>query len=440
MNKISYGLLPIFRFDPIWGCYNGNHEPDFPNSGSFNDTPDSCRECGVPAETMYYVPADNQAKFWYSTDYGMFHFCIEDSEHDWREGLEQYARIEKCFAFVDMQKQPWLIFSPHRVLGYSFNAWTCPIYQTRELMDEFGVKPDVITISTIMNAWCSVGLIDKCQDVFDEMIKTGLEPDIHAFSILAKGYVRAGEPEKAESLLQVMKASKVSLNVFIFTTIISGWCSERMMDYATRVFDQTGKMGISPNLKTFKTLIWGYGEAKQPWKAEELLQVMEEKGIVSTKDTVEFVAEAWCGIGVTNEAKRIMDHVDEHDDASYTKSNDDYTANEIDDSGIMKDESLKNVAFDLLRDALSAVFGLSELKPYHLAKLLTSIRRRMKRTLRRILRTILPMKETILDNESSDDDNDDDDVEKDEEDEEEEEHLAPADPSAVPTDDPVPSS
>ncbi|GKE90650.1 hypothetical protein Tco_1571745, partial [Tanacetum coccineum] len=43
------------------------------------------------------------------------------------------------------------------------------------------------------------------------------------------------------------------------------------------------------------------------------------------------------------------------------------------------------------------------------------------------------------DNESSDDDDDDDDVEKDEEDEEEE-HLAPADPSAVPIDDPVPSS
>ncbi|GKF04548.1 hypothetical protein Tco_0035216 [Tanacetum coccineum] len=44
------------------------------------------------------------------------------------------------------------------------------------------------------------------------------------------------------------------------------------------------------------------------------------------------------------------------------------------------------------------------------------------------------------DNELSDDDEDDDDVEKDEEDEEEEEHLALADPSAVPIDDPVPSS
>ncbi|GJY40140.1 hypothetical protein Tco_0427410 [Tanacetum coccineum] len=44
-----------------------------------------------------------------------------------------------------------------------------------------------------------------------------------------------------------------------------------------------------------------------------------------------------------------------------------------------------------------------------------------------------PITRDNYDNESSDDDNDDD-VEKDEEDEEEEEHLAPADPSTVPTD------
>lgn len=53
----------------------------------------------------------------------MFHFCIADSEHDWREGSEQYAWIEKCLASVDRKKQPWLIFSAHRVLGYSSNNW-----------------------------------------------------------------------------------------------------------------------------------------------------------------------------------------------------------------------------------------------------------------------------------------------------------------------------
>lgn len=49
----------------------------------------------------------------------MFHFCIADSETDWREGSEQYKFLEQCLATVDRQKQPWLIFVAHRVLGYS---------------------------------------------------------------------------------------------------------------------------------------------------------------------------------------------------------------------------------------------------------------------------------------------------------------------------------
>lgn len=55
----------------------------------------------------------------YSTDYGMFQFCVAHTELDWREGSEQYKFIENCLASVDRQRQPWLIFLAHRVLGYS---------------------------------------------------------------------------------------------------------------------------------------------------------------------------------------------------------------------------------------------------------------------------------------------------------------------------------
>ncbi|KAE8681401.1 putative inactive purple acid phosphatase 27 [Hibiscus syriacus] len=58
----------------------------------------------------------------YSKDYGLFHFCIADSEHDWREGSEQYKFIEQCLASADRHRQPWLIFAAHRVLGYSSNS------------------------------------------------------------------------------------------------------------------------------------------------------------------------------------------------------------------------------------------------------------------------------------------------------------------------------
>ncbi|KAK8923706.1 putative inactive purple acid phosphatase 1 [Platanthera zijinensis] len=98
---------------------SGNHERDFPDTGSFYENKDSGGECGVLAETMFYVPAENRANYWYSTDYGMFRFCIADTEHDWRPGTQQYKFIEHCLSTVDRQKQPWLIFLAHRVLGYS---------------------------------------------------------------------------------------------------------------------------------------------------------------------------------------------------------------------------------------------------------------------------------------------------------------------------------
>ncbi|VVB00021.1 unnamed protein product [Arabis nemorensis] len=102
---------------------SGNHERDWPDTGSFYGGKDSGGECGVPAETMFYFPAENRAKFWYSADYGMFRFCVADTEHDWREGTEQYKFIERCLASVDRKTQPWLIFIAHRVLGYSTNDW-----------------------------------------------------------------------------------------------------------------------------------------------------------------------------------------------------------------------------------------------------------------------------------------------------------------------------
>ncbi|RVW52656.1 putative inactive purple acid phosphatase 27 [Vitis vinifera] len=91
--------------------------------GSYYDGTDSGGECGVPAETTFYFPAKNRSKFWYSADYGMFHFCVADTENDWRKGTEQYRFLEHCLASVDRRKQPWLIFTGHRVLGYSSDFW-----------------------------------------------------------------------------------------------------------------------------------------------------------------------------------------------------------------------------------------------------------------------------------------------------------------------------
>lgn len=178
-------------------------------------------------------------------------------------------------------------------------------------MEEFGVKPDVVTFSTIMNAWSSAGLMDNCEEIFNDMVKAGIEPDIHAFSILAKGYVRAGLPGKAGALLTSMSKFGVQPNVVLFTTIISGWCADGKMDRASQVHDKMCEMGIPSNLKTYETLIWGYGEAKQPGKAEDLLKIMEDRGVSPKMTTKNLVADAWRAIGLFKEAKRVLDGSEE---------------------------------------------------------------------------------------------------------------------------------
>lgn len=181
--------------------------------------------------------------------------------------------------------------------------------QVLKLMEEFQIQPDVITYSTIMNAWSQAGFLEKCKEIFNNMLKSGVKPDAHAYSILAKGYVRAQETGKAEELLTAMINSGVRPNVVIFTTVISGWCSAGRMENAMRVFDKMCEFGISPNLKTFETLIWGYAEAKQPSKAEGILQIMEEFHVLPKKSTILLVAEAWCFAGLAEEANRLLSTV-----------------------------------------------------------------------------------------------------------------------------------
>jgi len=58
-------LLLIMSFYSFTLCaFSGNHERDWPGTGSFYGTLDSGGECGVLSQTMFYVPAENREKFW----------------------------------------------------------------------------------------------------------------------------------------------------------------------------------------------------------------------------------------------------------------------------------------------------------------------------------------------------------------------------------------
>lgn len=92
----------------------GNHERDFPFSGSKYETPDSGGECGVPYEKYFHMPTAEKDKPWYSISQGPVHFTVISTEHNWARSSEQYEWIKQDLASADRKKTPWIIFCGHR--------------------------------------------------------------------------------------------------------------------------------------------------------------------------------------------------------------------------------------------------------------------------------------------------------------------------------------
>ena len=92
----------------------GNHERDFPKSGSFYVGQDSGGECGVPYEKRFPMPRPSLDEAWYGFDYGSVHVVLMSTEHDFQPQSAQYKFLDDHMSKVDRSVTPWLVFAGHR--------------------------------------------------------------------------------------------------------------------------------------------------------------------------------------------------------------------------------------------------------------------------------------------------------------------------------------
>ena len=85
-------------FHPKWGDYAN----------------DSRGECGVPVFHRFRMPDMGFGLWWYSYDYGLVHFTVISTEHDFTPGSPQYQWIESDLKSVDRTTTPWVIVAGHR--------------------------------------------------------------------------------------------------------------------------------------------------------------------------------------------------------------------------------------------------------------------------------------------------------------------------------------
>ncbi|XP_057306826.1 uncharacterized protein LOC130645009 isoform X4 [Hydractinia symbiolongicarpus] len=110
----------------------GNHEQDHTSGGVkdpshapgeggfrpswFNGGDDSGGECGVPMYKRFHMPDNGNAVWWYSYDFGLVHFIMMSTEHDYSPGSRQYKWLENDLRNVNRSLTPWVIIGGHRAM------------------------------------------------------------------------------------------------------------------------------------------------------------------------------------------------------------------------------------------------------------------------------------------------------------------------------------
>jgi len=110
-----------------WMVTMGNHERDWPSSGSSEGDRDSMGECGLPALRRFpalpyaSTEAAPNDQPWWKMSLGSVFLLALSTEHDVARGSAQWNFLEASLASVDRRRTPWVVLAGHRPYHVSSN-------------------------------------------------------------------------------------------------------------------------------------------------------------------------------------------------------------------------------------------------------------------------------------------------------------------------------
>jgi len=150
-----------------------------------------------------------------------------------------------------------------------------------------GLKPNDITLNTIIDIMIESGNFDSAWKFFDEMENLyNVEPDIYTYSTLLKS-IKNYEPdqkniERAFEILKIVKLSKtkgIKPDEILYNCIIDTCVKYGKMEQAEVVFSDMKDAKVNPSKITYAILIRGFGNDYKLNKTFEIFAEMKEKNI-----------------------------------------------------------------------------------------------------------------------------------------------------------------
>lgn len=156
-------------------------------------------------------------------------------------------------------------------------------FQSAQKVD--GFRPNLITYTTAVDAFCREGRIDEASDLIRKMEKKGVILDAVLYSSWVCGYLKKGFLTEGLRKHRLMLEKGIMPDVVSYTNIIDGLCNEGNVEKVFGLLNEMAKSGNRPNLVTYTVVIQGFCKRNKLKEAFCMLRKLEELGV----DVDEFV-------------------------------------------------------------------------------------------------------------------------------------------------------
>ncbi|KAM3682370.1 hypothetical protein ACB098_12G068500 [Castanea mollissima] len=193
----------------------------------------------------------------------------------WNAMIMGYAKVGNIVAaqklFDEMPKRDVISWTS-MITGYSqANQFADAVKLFKEMMAA-KMKPDEITVASVLSACAHLGSLDVGEAVHDYIRKHGVKADVYVGNSLIDMYCKCGAVEKALEVFQEMK-KKDSIS---WTSVISGLAVNGFADSALELFSQMLRDGVQPTHGAFVGVLLACAHAGLVDKGLEYFEIMDK--------------------------------------------------------------------------------------------------------------------------------------------------------------------
>lgn len=173
-------------------------------------------------------------------------------------------------------------------------------------MQFYGVKPNVITILSILPACANLIGFRKLKEIHCCVLRTSLESEVSVANSMIDTYAKCGSITYSRSIFAAMP----SMDIITWNTLATSYVLHGCSSEAIELFERMRKMGYKPNRSTFASIISAYGLAKKVDEGRRVFSLMtEEYQILPCLDHYVAMVNLYGRSGLLDEAFEFIDTI-----------------------------------------------------------------------------------------------------------------------------------